>query len=199
MYRIWIISLRVLMIIFCIIFLSLLGFIMIYNPVNPQASQKSIFILGAGYQSDGTPVPALKRRLCKGIEIWKRYQELKSDSYIIISGHEDEINVMNDFLIDNNVLKQYIIQDIYGTNTRATIINSKNIIKKYSLSPIYISQAYHLPRILLYSKYFRISNAQFIASDRLPLSITQMVPIAVRETVAILAFPFLELYRYLKK
>ncbi|MGL4562280.1 MAG: ElyC/SanA/YdcF family protein [Brevinema sp.] len=162
-------------------------FIYHYNPKTPIiAKSQLVVILGAGYQSDGTPVPALAQRLQKGLELWEQLQVYDQDVYILLSGRKREVIVMQEYL-EEEVDPKFIIRDFNGKNTRKTILNTYQIQKLYNSYPIFVSQAYHLPRIKLYTWYYNI-NAQFVAADRVPVEFSLMFWPALREALAILWF-----------
>ncbi|MGL4388759.1 MAG: YdcF family protein [Brevinema sp.] len=176
------------LIIFVLLLIGLTVFVATYNPksMNIKNSQL-IVILGAGYQLDVTPVPALEKRLQKGLEIWKQLKVTNQEVFILLSGRDREVFVMQEYLREEGVASRFILKDLNGQNTRKTILNTYRIQKLYHSNPIFISQAYHLPRIYLYTWYYNI-DAQFIASDRLPLGFKSMIWPALREALAIILF-----------
>ncbi|MGL4393704.1 MAG: YdcF family protein [Brevinema sp.] len=168
--------------------LSLTTFIAYYKPAPPVLSKSQlVVILGAGYQVDGTPVPALAKRLQKGLEVWKSLKVSNQDIYFLLSGRDREVHVMKEYLVAEGVSSSFIIKDTNGTNTKKTILNTKQIQKNYSSSPIFISQAYHLPRMKLYAWYYKV-DAQFVASDRLPIQFHKLFWPSLRESLAIVQF-----------
>lgn len=96
---------------------------------------------------------------------------------------------MQSFLENKGIPSHRIISDIYGTNTRATVLHAKSLLKGEKKYPVFISQAYHLPRIQFYTFVYGMPNARFIAANRIPLSIAEMMPLVFRESVAIFIFP----------
>lgn len=176
------------------LFMMLLIFLCFYTPENSSIKQSQlIVILGAGYSQNGTPVLALERRLQKGIEIWNEHRQLfnQKNIYFMISGRKEEVNVMNTFLNEHNIPNEFIIKDIEGYNTWATVENAYYVAQLLETSPIFVSQAYHIPRIYLYTLFYRSSKTQYIVTDRVKISVVNMIITSGRETLAILLIPFL--------
>lgn len=176
---------------FFILFGSLMAVLIFYAPSDhPIPSDAALItILGAGYHKDGHPVPALEQRLLKGISLWER-MPTKSESLLVISGHKEEVSIMHHFLENKGIPSHRIIPDQYGTNTRATVLHTKHLLKENNKYPVFVSQAYHLPRIQLYTFIYGMPNAYFIAANRISLPISEMLPLVFRESVAIFIFPF---------
>ncbi|MGL4367284.1 MAG: YdcF family protein [Brevinemataceae bacterium] len=175
------------------VFIVLMTFITLYNPKTKSIhSSKLIVILGAGFQYDGVPVLALEKRLNKALEVWNFVQlNYNTVPSLAISGRKEEVQVMKNFLLNAGISQKYIIEDTNGFNTMATVANTKKLLRNFDTSPIFISQAYHLPRIKMYAWYYNLPNSQYIESDRVPLPLLKMFPIAFRETVALLfSYPF---------
>lgn len=176
--------------ILCILFGVLMASLIFYAPSGQDIPSDAalITILGAGYHKDGYPVPALEQRLLTGISLWER-MPAKSESLLVISGRREEVSIMQSFLENKGIPSHRIISDIYGTNTRATVLHAKSLLKGEKKYPVFISQAYHLPRIQFYTFVYGMPNARFIAANRIPLSIAEMMPLVFRESVAIFIFP----------
>lgn len=177
------ISLAVGLSLFCLLVLG----ISFYQPKPSYTiSSQLIVILGAGYFPTGQPVPALEKRLDKGVELWSKNQ---SDSiYIMISGREEEVTIMKNYLLEKGIPKSHLVEDREGVNTRATVHNAYRYAKKYNTDPLFVSQAYHLPRIYLYALSY--GKAEYRATDRVSIAWISLFPVASRELLAILAIPF---------
>lgn len=177
--------------IFFILFGVLMATLIFYAPSENAIPSDAalITIFGAGYHKDGYPVPALEQRLLKGISLWER-MPAKSESLLVISGRREEVSIMHNFLENKGIPSHRIVPDIHGTNTRATVLHTKSLLKGNNKYPVFISQAYHLPRIQLYTFIYGMPNAYFIAANRIPLPISEMLPLVFRESVAIFIFPF---------
>lgn len=173
-------------------------FVYQYNPKSHLNLEKSdlVVILGAGYLTNGTPVPALERRLTKGYDIWNQIRKIKkSDVFIMLSGQTREVSVMHDYLEEeHDINSDFIILDNKGKNTRATVLNASQIQKQLKTTSIFVSQAYHLPRIKLYAWYYNI-DAQYAASERLEVKFIDMFEPVCREVFAIIFFFPSELFR----
>ena len=147
--RIFINSLIALVLVFCLSVLS----ISFYKPApNFQDDSSLVVILGAGYLKNGKPVLALEKRLDKGVEVWDQlYKTNPKEVYILLSGRKEEVHVMYEYLIRQGISKEYLMKDEFSLNTRDTIKYSYQEAQQLSTAPIFISQAYHIPRIIFYS------------------------------------------------
>ncbi len=163
--------------------MAVLG-IAIYNPQDYALPESDmIVVFGAGYNKDGTPAPALERRLSKAVSIWD------GRSVIVVSGREEETKIMEDYLKSNNIPEENIIVDIYGINTLDTVKNSLKLAERMDTKPVFVSQAYHLPRIRLYTSAY--GDAVFVSTDRVNISWTDMIYTSARELGAIMVFPWI--------
>ncbi len=188
----------------CAIYATITIAITTYNPPPPQiVSSRLVVILGAGYLKSGDPVPALERRLQKGIEIWYLLQsnqishQTQKNVYVMISGRKEEVQVMKNYLSSNGIADKYIEEDIEGNNTKSTVENAYHMSEKLQTEPIFISQAYHIPRIAFYTKFHTSKGAQFIATDRVNISLISFLAVSLRESFAIFLFPFIFLIEHL--
>ena len=105
-----------------------------------------ILILGAGVRNN-RPSLMLEDRLQKGLELYNN----NVSSKIIVSGDHgrkdyDEVNIMKEFLIENNVSSSDIFMDHAGFSTYDSIYRAKEIFKAKKI--VIISQEYHLYRAL---------------------------------------------------
>jgi len=105
-----------------------------------------ILILGAGVRNN-RPSLMLEDRLQKGLELYNN----NVSSKIIVSGDHgrkdyDEVNIMKEFLIENNVSSSDIFMDHAGFSTYDSIYRAKEIFKTKKI--VIISQEYHLYRAL---------------------------------------------------
>ncbi len=172
-----------LMLLLLVMSTAVLG-IAVYNPkdyILPESDM--IVVFGAGYHKDGTPAPALEKRLDKAAAIWD------GQSKIVVSGREDETKIMEDYLKSNNIPEENIIVDIYGVKTLDTVKNSLRLAESMDTKAVFISQAYHLPRIRLYTSAY--GDAGFVPTERVNISWYNMLYTSARELGAIMVFPFL--------
>ncbi len=161
--------------------------IAVYNPKDYEVPERiMIVVFGAGYHKDGTPAPALEKRLDKAAAIWD------GRSKIVVSGREDETKIMEDYLKSNNIPEENIIVDIYGVKTLDTVKNSLRLAESMDTKAVFISQAYHLPRIRLYTSAY--GDAGFVPTERVSISWFDMLYTSVRELGAIMVFPFLYIW-----
>ena len=121
-----------------------------------------ILILGAGIWGD-KPSPMLEDRLKHGIEAYNNNLSNK----IIVSGDHgreeyDEVNVMKDYIIENNILSENIFMDHAGFSTYDSIYRAKEIFEAKKI--IIVTQGYHLYRALHIAKSLDI-EAYGIAAD----------------------------------
>lgn len=109
-----------------------------------------IVVLGAGVWKN-KPSPVLKDRLDKAVELYMNGVSNK----IIVSGDHgkndyDEVNIMKQYLIENDIPSNNIFMDHAGFSTYDTIYRMKEIFDVNKM--IIVSQEYHLYRALYISK-----------------------------------------------
>ena len=105
-----------------------------------------ILILGAGVRNN-RPSLMLQDRLAKGLELYNNSLSNK----IIVSGDHgrkdyDEVNIMKDFLIENDIPSNDIFMDHAGFSTYDSIYRTKEIFLAKKI--VIVSQEYHLYRAL---------------------------------------------------
>ena len=105
-----------------------------------------ILILGAGVKNN-RPSLMLEDRLQKGLELYNNSVSNK----IIVSGDHgrkdyDEVNIMKEYLTQNNVFSSDIFMDHAGFSTYDSIYRAKEIFKAKKI--VIVSQEYHLYRAL---------------------------------------------------
>ena len=185
--RIFINSLIALVLVFCLSVLS----ISFYKPApNFQDDSSLVVILGAGYLKNGKPVLALEKRLDKGVEVWDQlYKVNLKEVYILLSGRKEEVHVMYEYLIRQGISKEYLMKDEFSLNTRDTIKYSYQEAQQLSTAPIFISQAYHIPRIIFYSIMNGHKNVNYVATDRVQIPFHKLLYVSGREVLAIIFFP----------
>ena len=109
-----------------------------------------ILILGAGIRGNN-PSPMLEDRLLTGATIYKKNISNK----IIVSGdhseeYYDEVNVMKNYLKEQNISSKDIFMDHAGFSTYDSIYRAKEIFKAKKI--IIVTQKYHLYRALYIAK-----------------------------------------------
>ncbi len=122
-----------------------------------------ILVLGAGIKAK-RPSPMLEDRLKKSINLYQK----KVSSKILVSGDHinddyDEVNVMKNYLLENNIPPQEIISDDLGISTYASVYRAKYIYHAKNI--IIVTQKYHLPRALYIANALNI-NAYGIPSNQ---------------------------------
>ena len=109
-----------------------------------------IIVLGAGIRGE-KPSPMLEDRLLTSIEL---YTNNVSDKIIVSGDHGqeyyDEVNVMKNYLTDNDIPSENIFMDHAGFSTYDSIYRAKEIFKAKKV--IIVTQEYHLYRALYISK-----------------------------------------------
>lgn len=104
-----------------------------------------ILILGAGVKNN-RPSLMLEDRLKKGIELYGSVSKK-----IIVSGdhgrkYYDEVNIMKEYLIENDVFSNDVFMDHAGFSTYDSIYRTKEIFEAKKI--VIVSQEYHLYRAL---------------------------------------------------
>jgi uncharacterized SAM-binding protein YcdF (DUF218 family) len=127
-------------------------------------------ILGCKAHPDGTPSGALRRRLERGLDVWRDGMA----PVLIVSGDGaakegvDETAVMKAWLVERGVPAESIIADGSGINTRATARFVAAWMADHGAhSVIAVSQAFHLPRTRLALRQARVTEISTAAADRL--------------------------------
>lgn len=109
-----------------------------------------VIILGKRLNDDGSMTDELKRRLDKGLEIFK---EIK-DSKIVVSGgmpnkkaKRTEASMMREYLLSLNVKDEDIVVEDKSLTTYSNAWKIKKIFKGHNIDSIYlVSTKYHFER-----------------------------------------------------
>lgn len=124
-----------------------------------------IIVLGAGIRNN-KPSPMLEDRLLTGIEL---YQQNISNKIIVSGDHGrvnyDEVNVMKNYLVENNIPSENIFMDHAGFSTYDSIYRAKEIFKVKKA--IIVTQEYHLYRAIYIAKKLDIEVYGISASKRI--------------------------------
>lgn len=142
-----------------------------------------VVVFGAGINKNGTPSPALKYRLDKCISI----HNSQGVKFIFISGRKHEVFVMKKYLLYNEIDINKIIDDPDGENTARTIKNLKKFLDNFDqpLSIAFISQKYHLPRIYILAKKYKLKNYFFVPTETKDIHFFLDLWLNLRESLAI--------------
>ncbi len=152
---------KIILIVFLAMLLIPLG-INFYVVLNTKDSIKDIsevsekydyiLVLGCGVK-EGRPSLMLQDRLDKALELYINGTSNK----IILTGDEGnrEVSVMTNYLVNNSVLKDDIIEDEKGYSTGDSMLNFKNRFKDNSV--VIVTQEYHLPRSLYIAHKLKIN------------------------------------------
>lgn len=121
-------------------------------------------VLGAGLKN-GKPSPVLKDRLDTALDLYKN----KVISKIIVSGdhgkkYYDEVNVMKNYLIENNVLSEDIFMDHAGFSTYDSIYRLRDVFEVKKV--VIVTQEFHLYRSLYISKMLGVDAVGVSATKR---------------------------------
>lgn len=141
-------------------------------------------VLGAGVLPDGTPSAALYDRVKQGVNLYK----LGKVSKLLMTGdgrfhHYNETEVMRSLAMEMGVLSDDIIIDPLGRRTYDSFYRAQKI---FHIKDTYVvSQAFHLPRCLMLSRYFDVS-AVGIPADLHNYPLLSRVGWQIREFLAII-------------
>ena len=121
-------------------------------------------ILGAGVR-ENRPTPMLEDRLLTGRDI---YNKNKSNKIIVSGDHGrkeyDEVNVMKEYLINEDILDKNIFMDHAGFSTYDSIYRTKEIFKAKKI--IIVTQDYHQYRALYIAKKLNLEAYGVVANKR---------------------------------
>ena len=123
-----------------------------------------IIVLGAKVNRN-SPSLMLKDRLDKAVEIYNKNKNIK----IIVSGDSqnpilyDEISVMSNYLINNGISKNNIIEDKYGISTYDSIYRIKDRVMDKKI--IIVTQKYHLFRSVYIARGLDINSVGISARE----------------------------------
>lgn len=147
-----------------IIYVILISSIIYFNSndklLNENISIDYTIILGAQVMEDGNLSPKLKDRLDTAIKYSK-----DNDSRIIVSGGRGideptyESEAMKNYLIENGIDKNRIIEENQATSTFENLLYSKDKINNFNDSNILIiSNSYHMARVKMLAKRLGYKN-----------------------------------------
>ncbi len=119
-------------------------------------------VLGCGIKNN-QPTPMLKDRLDAAIKL---YEEGMVNNILITGDEHDnysEIKVMKEYLLNNNIEEDIIIEDKNGYNTGASIENYKHNFADKTV--IIITQKYHMYRALYIANHYDIKYIGYLAKE----------------------------------
>lgn len=130
--------------------------------INENKRYDAILVLGCKAYED-RPSMMLEKRLDKAIEVYNRLA-----TKILISGDHakndyDEVNIMKNYLLEQDVNVKDIFQDHAGLSTYDSIYRAKYVFNAKSI--IIVTQKYHLPRALYLADKIGIEAIGIIAED----------------------------------
>lgn len=132
------------------------------DKIESMENIDAILILGCKVNGD-YPSLMLEKRLDKGIELY-----LKKNNKIILSGDHgnknyDEVNVMKNYVLNNNIPRRDIFLDHAGFNTYDSIYRVKEVFSARKI--VIVTQKYHLYRALYIAKHLGIEAYGIVADD----------------------------------
>lgn len=158
-------------------------------PETKNNNHKVGVVLGAAVWSDNQPSPSLKSRVDKAIELFKN----KNINIIQLTGSNapgelSESEVAFNYLTEGKIDPKFIWKEKRTTSTLEQIkfIRSEILPRNDVSEIIIISDAYHLPRIMEISNFFKL-KVKVIPSD-IEFKFNNKVQNQIRETVAIIIF-----------
>lgn len=140
----------------------------ILNAENIDKKYDCIIILGCGVKPDKTPSKMLTDRLNKGIQLYKS----GIAPVILMSGDHgtesyNEVSVMKEYAVNAGVPSENIFLDHAGFSSYESVYRAKEI---FSIkSAVFVSQEYHLYRVLYMAESFDI-NAVGCAAEKISYS-----------------------------
>lgn len=149
---------------------------------NDLSSIDYVIVLGAKVEEDRSLSSKLEDRLDKTIEYFKNEK-----TEIIVSGGQGadepatESSVMKEYLIENGIDENRIIEENKATSTYENLIYSKEKIDNFTESDILIvTNSYHLARVKMLSSRLDYNNVYFLGTTN-----SANIKDYARETLAI--------------
>lgn len=157
----------------CILLIFLITNIIVINTVKDKIISKEniqkenidyILVLGAGIKNK-RPSPMLKDRLDLSILLYQN----KVSPKILVSGDHindnyDEVNVMKNYLLENDIQEDSIISDHAGISTYDSIYRAKYIYRAKNI--LIVTQKYHLYRALYIANNLGINAYGIPANEK---------------------------------
>ncbi len=143
--------------------------IQLFHNADKLPETDYVLILGCGiYKND--PSPMLKNRLDAGLKILEKNENSK----VILSGYKegdyyDEVNVMKNYIIENGIDSNRIIEDKTGDNTYYSV---ENIKKESDEKIVIVTQKWHLIRAIYIANKLDIKNVKGLVAEPCPVSST---------------------------
>lgn len=146
-----------------------------------------IIVLGAAVWKGNRPSPALRRRLSRGVALWK---EGTADYLLVTGGLGEyppaEARMMETLAIREGVPPERIIPEGQSASTLESGIHCAGIMEERAWSKaMVVTDGYHLPRSLLVFRSLGIDAEGNAADAGTPVSPRQWFPL-LREAMALL-------------
>ena len=164
------------------------SFLIIYGKAdNTNHNEDAVIVLGAAVHGK-TPSLTLKKRLDKAIE----YNKQNPDAIIVVSGgkgaQEDitEAEAMKNYLVENGVNPDKIIEEGNSTSTTENFKFSKEILDRHfdgGYTICFITNEYHIFRSSLCAKAAGYDDISYLHSNT---NLSYMVSGSLRECLAVI-------------
>lgn len=156
-FKWWICAILGLVLLF--IYLYLYIYVSKFDNQKEISQQQTVGIVLGAALWDGVPSPALKERLNKAIELFRR----KQVKYLLLSGgleseQRSEAEAMQEYLVQHGIPKDRLWLEEQSTNTRQNLLFSKKILSQRQTTKAFlITHDFHLARAILYAKQAGLS------------------------------------------
>jgi uncharacterized SAM-binding protein YcdF (DUF218 family) len=143
----------------------------------------AIVVLGARLRPDGTPGPALSRRIATGVAL---YREGAAPLLLLSGGgerHRAEAQAMAEAALAEGVPRGALLVETESANTVENAFLSAALLKRRGLRAVLlVSERYHLFRARL---LFRRAGLVVVGSVAPPAALSEDWPMWLREAVAL--------------
>ncbi len=117
---------------------------------HPEANLFDVIIvLGTPVDADGKPSPTMRRRVTRGIEL---YRQGRARRLLFTGGlgRPPEAAAMRDLALDADIPDEHIILEPTATTTLENAVRSSRLMSEQAFSSaLIVSDRFHLPRALL--------------------------------------------------
>lgn len=178
MYRIFAVA-GILLVVFWAPFLvvSLVSRLSTVDTLKQLPRADAVIVFGAHITEDGEVTPLLKERLEAGIAIVEAYKA----NTIVVSNTERAARVMAQYLENRGIPARHIETDISAETTPDTCIYEKQQHPE-GRELIFVSQGFHLPRLLLQCEKVGVQGTAFPAEMVLSIDRSQYSFLTVLST-----------------
>jgi len=162
-----------------------LGQMLCFGKTQYSRPADAVVVFGARAYANGRPSDALADRVRTACGL---YRQGLAHTLIFSGGpgdgDVDEPEAMRRFAVGLGVRGEDIILDRSGLNTRATVCNTRELLRRHGLRRVLaVSHFYHLPRVKMTYQRYGVEVYTVPAIERYPL--TQMPYLIFREVAAL--------------